>query len=220
MPEHSGAAGIAPEQHLGLARSLAARYIGRGVEYEELYSAACLGLVKAAKGFDPSRGMCFSTYAVPVILGEIRQLFRHLAPVKVSRETAALCAKAQHAREEYYVENGREPRLSELAEILGVSPEQAAQAVCASAAPLSLSASEDGVTADVPVMSFEGEMIENLALRQAVERLCDADRALIRARYIDGMTQSAAAVLLGMTQVQVSRRERKILAALRGMLSQ
>lgn len=211
----------APEANLGLARSCAARYIGRGIEYEELYGAACLGLVKAAKGFDPSRGLRFSTYAVPVIMGEIRQLFRQSSPVKLSREMASLCSRAGNICEIFAAENGREPRLSELAELLGVSPEQAAQVMCASRRPLSLSPSDgddDRPATEVPVPSFENGMIENIALRQAIDSLSEADRALIIERYVNGLTQSAAAARLGMTQVQVSRRERRILCALRDMM--
>ena len=212
---------ISPEDHLGLARSCAARYAGRGIEYDELYSAACLGLCKAAAGFDPSRGLCFSTYAVPVILGEIRQLFRNAGTVRVSRGLAALGQLAQRRSEKFFAEHGREPRISELAELLGVSVEEAAEALCASQRPLSLSPpadDEDDRAPEIPVPSFETGVTEHVALSEALARLPEADRVLVVERYINGRTQTATAAILGMSQVQVSRREKKILTALRAEL--
>ena len=213
---------ISPEEHLGLARSCVARYVGRGVEYDELYSAACLGLCKAAGGFDPSRGLCFSTYAVPVILGEIRQLFRSAGTVRVSRGLAALGQQAQRCGEEFFSAHGREPRLSELAELMGVTAEEAAEALCAAQRPLSLSYTrdedDDDRAPEIPVPSFETGVTERVALSDALARLPNADRVLVVERYINGRTQTATAAILGMSQVQVSRREKKILAKLRDEL--
>lgn len=203
--------------NIPLVHSLANRFRGRGIEYEELFSAGSLGLVKAYDNFDESRGLCFSTYAVPVILGEIKRLFRDGGAVKMSRSLKELSLRAQRAREEL-TKNGREPTISELSEYLGVTPEEAVEAVQASAPPLSLTAFDDndnGAELDVPVESEESSLIDRLALRQCMEKLPKDDRTLIILRYFRSKTQTETAELMGMSQVQVSRRERKILERLR-----
>lgn len=203
------------EQNLPLVHSLANRFRGKGIEYEELYSAGCVGLVKACDNFDHDRGLCFSTYAVPVILGEIRRLFRDGGSVKVSRSLKELSLRAARERDRILSE-GREPRISEIAERLGVSQEAAAEAINAGIPPLSLSPSEDDETAtDIPVSSGEERLIDRLALKSCLAELSDNDRRLILLRYGRELTQTQTAAVLGMTQVQVSRRERKILAAMR-----
>ena len=200
--------------NLPLVHSLANRFRGRGIDYEELVSAGSLGLVKACDNFDNSRGLRFSTYAVPVILGEMRRLFRDGGTVKMSRSLKELSMRVQHAREEL-TKSGAEPTVSELAEYLGVTPEEAAEAVQASIPPMSLTEREEGGEFDVPVESAENSLIDKLALRQCMEKLSDDDRTLIVLRYFRNKTQSETAQLMGMTQVQVSRRERKILNELR-----
>lgn len=204
--------------NLPLVHSLANRFKGRGIDHEELFSAGCLGLVKAYDNFDETRGLCFSTYAVPVILGEMRRLFRDGGTVKMSRALKELSMRAQRAREEF-LKRGAEPTVTELAEYLGVTPEEAAEAVQASVPPLSLTDREEGGEFDVPVDSAENSLIDRLALRQCMEKLSDSDRTLIVLRYFRNKTQSETAQLLGMTQVQVSRRERKILNELRLQMS-
>ena len=200
--------------NLPLVHSLANRFRSRGIDYEELFSAGSLGLVKAYDNFDETRGLCFSTYAVPVILGEMRRLFRDGGTVKMSRSLKELSMRVQRAREELS-QSGAEPTLSELAEYLGVSPEEAAEAVQASVPPLSLTEREEGGELDVPVESAENALIDKLALRQCMEKLSEEDRTLIVLRYFRSKTQSETAQVMGMTQVQVSRRERKILEELR-----
>lgn len=200
--------------NLPLVHSLANRFRGRGIDYEELVSAGSLGLVKAYDNFDFSRGLRFSTYAVPVILGEMRRLFRDGGTVKMSRSLKELSMRVQRAREEL-TKGGAEPTVSELAEYLGVTPEEAAEAVQASVPTMSLTEREEGGEFDVPVESAENSLIDRLALRQCMEKLSDDDRTLIVLRYFRNKTQSETAQLLGMTQVQVSRRERKILNELR-----
>ncbi len=203
------------EQNLPLVHSLANRFRGKGIEYEELYSAGCVGLVKACDNFDHDRGLCFSTYAVPVILGEIRRLFRDGGLVKVSRSLKELSLRAARERDRISAE-GREPHLSEIAERLGISNEAAAEAISAGVPPLSLSPSGDDETApEIPVPSDEGRLIDRLALKSCLAELSDNDRRLILLRYGRELTQTQTAAILGMTQVQVSRRERKILAAMR-----
>ena len=204
------------ESNLPLVHSLAARFKGRGIEYEELYSAGCVGLVKACDRFDESRGLCFSTYAVPVIIGEIKQLFRDGGLIKMSRSLRELSVKATRLRDEL-ASCGREPHLSEIAEHLGITPEEAAEALSAGQAAVSLT-DEEGIQFDVPQPSNEDSLIDRMALRSELSRLDDADKELMILRYFKDCTQSKAAEILGMTQVQVSRRERKILAQLREKL--
>jgi len=203
--------------NLPLVHSLANRFRGRGIEYEELFSAGSVGLVKAYDNFDESRGLCFSTYAVPVILGEIKRLFRDGGTVKMSRSLKELSLKAARARDELS-KSGTEPTVNDIAEYLGVPPEDAAEAVAASLPPVSLTCAEDGGEYDLPGESREDALIDKLALRQCLSELSEEDRRLITLRYFRDMTQLQTAQTLGMTQVQVSRRERKILSELRALL--
>ena len=206
-------------ENMGLVHSLANRFRNRGIEYEELVSAGCMGLVKAARGFDETRGLCFSTYAVPVILGEIRRLFRDGGAVKVSRGLKELSLKVARYRESFSAEQGREPSISEIAEHFGESPENITEAVSAAQPTISLTESdESGGEFDLPVEAPQLKATELIALGQCLEALCAEDRKLIYLRYWKGSTQSETGKILGMTQVQVSRREKKILEGLRGML--
>ena len=203
------------ESNLPLVHSLANRFKGRGIEYEELFAAGSMGLVKACDNFDHGRGLCFSTYAVPVILGEIKRLFRDGGTVKVSRSLKELSLKATRIRDRLLAD-GREPRISDIAEALGISHEAAAEAIAAGIPPISLSPSDDDENAtDIPTPSGEEKLIDRLALRQCLSELTEDDRKLILLRYERELTQCQTAAILGLTQVQVSRRERKILAAMR-----
>lgn len=205
------------ESNLPLVHKLANRFRGRGIEYEELYSAGCVGLVKACDRFEPERGLCFSTYAVPVILGEIRRLFRDGGSVKISRGLKDLSVRASRVREQLSAEG--EPHISDIAKALGVSPEEAAEALCAAVPPVSLdSGGEEGGELSVPCGSGEERLIDRLALRQCLSELSGEDRDIVILRYFRGKTQCETAQLLGMTQVMVSRRERRILQSLREQL--
>ena len=205
------------ERNLPLVHKLANRFRGRGIEYEELYSAGCVGLVKACDRFEPERGLCFSTYAVPVILGEIRRLFRDGGSVKISRSLKELSVKAALVREQLSASG--EPRISDIAEALGVTSEEAAEALCAGVPPVSLNTGgEEGEELLVPQSSGEEVLIDRLALRQCLAGLSGEDRDIIIQRYFRGKTQCETAQLLGLTQVMVSRRERKILQSLREQL--
>ncbi len=208
-------------ENIGLVHSCAHRFKGKGIEYEDLFQAGCMGLVKAFDAFDNERGVRFSTYAVPVILGEIRRLFRDGGTVKVSRTIKELSMKAIRERELFSNKEGREPTISELAEILETSEEDVTEAICAAAPVISLTADEDdgGGQVDVPVDSPEEQIAEKLSVIQAVAALEDKDQKLISLRYYENKTQTQTAKILGMTQVQVSRREKKILAILRQELS-
>ncbi|MBQ5840937.1 MAG: sigma-70 family RNA polymerase sigma factor [Clostridia bacterium] len=208
--------------NLGLVHACARRFIGRGLEYDDLFQAGCVGLVKAADGFEAERGLQFSTYAVPVILGEIRHLFRQGGTVKVSRSLKELSLRATRVRETLAIEQGREPTVEELATALGVEPALAAQAITAALPPLSLTRhdeDEDGEQIDLPTASPEEQITDRLALQQLLEGLEPRDRQLIRLRYLAHQTQQATADRLGMTQVQVSRRERALLLQLRQQLT-
>lgn len=218
--EQSSKPPIAAEAHLGLVRLCANRFRERGIEYEELYSAGCLGLVKAANAFDPERGVCFSTYAVPVILGEIRRLFREGGSIRIGRRLQELSLRANRIAAQLRQQNGAEPTVRQIADALGISETETAEALCAAQPVSSLTAeTDDGeVSTDIPVPSPETQIQEHLALEQVLSLLNDRDRELIRLRYTENMTQTAAAAMLGMTQVQVSRREKKILLFLRGEL--
>lgn len=205
------------EGNLPLVHKLANRFRGRGVEYEELYAAGCVGLVKAVDRFEPERGLCFSTYAVPVILGEIRRLFRDGGSVKISRSLKDLSVKAARLRDQLSA-NG-EPRISDIAQALGVTPEEAAEALCAGIPPVSLDhGGEDGEPLPVPSASGEDALIDRLALRQCLSELSGEDREILMLRYFRRKTQCETAQILGMTQVMVSRRERKLLKELREQL--
>ena len=209
------------EKNLGLVHACAGRFKGRGIEYEELYSAGCLGLVKACDGFDTGRGVCFSTYAVPVILGEIKKLFRDGGTVKVSRSLKELSLKINAERERCLKKTGQEPGITQLAETLQTTPEQIALAIRASLPTLSLTPTddEDGQKEwDVPVDSPEETLSDRIGLAEVMDKLSPQDRQMIRLRFFGGRTQSETARVLGTTQVQVSRRERKILKWMRAQL--
>ena len=205
------------EAHLGLAHLCANRFRDRGVEYDDLYSAACLGLVKAAHGFDPSRGLCFSTYAVPVIIGEIKRLFREGRNIHVGRRMQTLAVRASQICEQLRQETDSEPTVGQIAAALQISETEAAEALCASLPALSLTAQTDEGESEteIAVPSHEQSLTERLALHQVLDMLPDADRELLRLRYECCLTQSEAGKRLGMTQVQVSRKEKKLLLFLR-----
>ena len=206
--------------NLGLVHSLAKRFKGRGIEYDDLYQAGCIGLIKAIDSFDEERGFKLSTYAVPVILGEIKRLFRDGGTVKVGRALKELSLKATRESSKFSAKEGREPTIKELAEILGVEVESVALALNAARVPLSLTMeSEDGETqVDIPIDSHDEKISEKLALKQIIEKLNEKDKNLIILRFFKNQTQTVAGKTLGMTQVQVSRREKVLLKQLREQL--
>ena len=208
------------QSNLGVVHACAKRFVGRGIEYDDLFQAGCVGLVKAVDGFEPERGLCFSTYAVPLILGEMRHLFREGGAIKVSRSLRSLATQVGRMREKLLSAHGREPTVEELASELGIEPALAAQAVCVVLPPLSLTRSEEGEEGqiDLPCDSPEESVTDKLALRQVMAELPTRDRALIEMRYLRKMTQQTVADRLGMTQVQVSRKEKAILLEMRRRL--
>jgi len=209
------------EQNIGLVRLIAKRFLGRGIEYDDLYQAGCMGLCKATDRFDPERGLAFSTYAVPVILGEMKRLFREGGSVKVSRNLKEAGLRLKKVSAQLETALGRSPTIKELAEAAEYTEDFTAEALMASGLPLSLSDSEDenGRPTELPEESRENEITERLSLQRELFKLPPVDRELICLRYFQGMTQSAVAEKLCMTQVQVSRREKKLLSILRTALS-
>jgi len=205
------------QNNLGLVHSCAHKFKGRGIEYDDLFQAGCMGLVKASDAFDHSRGVKFSTYAVPVILGEMRRLFRDGGAIKVSRTLKELSLKVSRNREYFTNQNGREPTISELAQLMEVDEGAIIEALNVSTPPLSLTESEEegGGQIDLPTESPEEHISDMLSLKQVVGQLEPNDRKLIVLRYFSGKTQTQTAQILGLTQVQVSRREKKILSSLR-----
>ena len=203
---------------MGLVHALCKRFSGKGIEYDELFSAGCLGLSKAINRFDESRDLQFSTYAFPVIMGELKRLFRDGGTVKVSRSLRELSLKAARLNSESLRENGTELSVSQLAQKLQVSTEKIVEALGSAKAPLSLTAEydEDGSPQlDIPAPDIQDEITERLSLEQALNALDEQDRRLIILRYYKSKTQSETARLLGISQVQVSRKEKKILAQIR-----
>lgn len=209
------------KNNLGLVHSCCTRFKGKGIEYDDLFQAGCIGLIKAQRGFDESRGLKFSTYAVPVILGEIKRMFRDGGSIKVGRTLKELSLKVTRENERLAKALGREPTVNEIAKSLSVSAESVAEALCASQPTLSLTCEDDdGISEfDVAVDGGSEKLIESISLDEVMSSLPDSDRMLIYLRYFGSKTQTETAKQLGMTQVQVSRRERIILGKLRQMLA-
>ena len=209
------------QQNLGLVHACAGRFRSRGIEYDDLYAAGCVGHIKAYDGFDWGRGVCFSTYAVPVILGEIKKLFRDGGTVKVSRSVKELGIKASAVREKLLKEMGSEPTVSQIAQRLNASAEQVAMALKAGLPAISLTPAgeNDGNRElDIPIDSPEEELTDRISLQEVMQRLSPEEQKLIRLRYFCGRTQSETARMLNTTQVQISRRERKLLGVMRRQL--
>ena len=210
------------EENNGLIWSIVRRYYGRGVEAEDLYQLGCLGFLKAVQGFDPAYGTQFSTYAVPKIAGEIRRFLRDDGAVKVSRGLKERGISLRGVRGRLCSELGREPVLSELAEATGLTPEEIAAAETASEPVISLQAEtgEGGLTLEGILTGggMEEGLVERLALRTALEDLPERERSVLLLRYYKGLTQAQSAKVLGVSQVQVSRLERRAVERLRQVL--
>lgn len=205
------------QHNLGLVHLCANKFRNKGIEYEEMFSAGCIGLVKAMKAFDPSRNVKFSTYAVPVILGEIKCLFRDGGSIKVSRKIKSLSIHISRERDRFSKNYGREPTISELSEILNVSEAEIAEAVSAGLPTVSLTCEDDEGCSqlDIPVEAPDIKITDRVSLHQIISTLEPDDRQLIFLRYYRNLTQVQTAKLLGITQVKVSRREKKILSVIR-----
>lgn len=211
-------------ENSGLIWSVARRYYGRGVDPEDLYQLGCLGFLKAVRGFDTSYGTQFSTYAVPKIAGEIRRFLRDDGSVKVSRGIKERAMALRQCRQDLYHRLGRDPTVGELAQATGLEPEDiaAAETATLSVASLQSQTGEDGFTLEsiLGCDGMEEEVVERLALRQAIDALPDQERKVILLRFYKNLTQERTARILGVSQVQISRMERRAIGHLREWLTE
>ena len=211
------------ELNSGLVNSIAHRFKGRGTDFEDLVQIGSIGLLKAVRSFDLSRGFAFSTYAVPLIIGEIRRFLRDDGVIKVSRIQKRTGAALMHEREKYIAEHGTEPQLSEIAKAVGITVEEAASALDSASPVRSLSeviGDDDFSLEDVIPSSDDtlGKMLEKIALTESICTLPPLWRKILLLRYYREYSQQQTADALGLTQVKISREEKKIFAELRKAL--
>lgn len=206
-------------ENLGLVGSCASRFLGKGVDYEDLYSAGCIGLIHAADRFNKDLGFAFSTYAVPAILGEIKRIFRDDGAVKISRSLKERARTLRIAAEKFEKENGTSPTVSELSELLGIEDSETAQLLCVAYPVVSLTNSEDERETDIPDKDIYARIDNKISVQKALDSLPEEDNRLIRLRFFEELTQSKTAEQMGISQVQVSRREKIILNELRRRLT-
>ncbi len=212
---------ISIEKHLGLVHACCQRFKNRGIEYDDIFQSGCVGLTKAAKNFDWNKKVKFSTYAVPVILGEIKCLFRENSSLKVSRRLKDLAIKIKYHREKFMDIHSREPTLSEICSAMKISRDQVIEAIEISKFPVTISVFEnDGncIENDIPIPPEDEKIFLKLSIFEVLSKFNEIDKRLIYLRFFKGITQSKIAKMLGMTQVQVSRREKFILKLLREKL--
>lgn len=207
------------KENMGLVKSIALRFTGRGQELEDLIQIGAMGMLKAVRGYDKKYNTVFSTYAVPLIIGEIKRFLRDDGLIKVSRDAKRNYRILMKHKEEYVRENGEEPGIAYLCSVCGITREDAVYAMEACSQTVSLSekiGGEDGLSfEDVCEDTRIGDITERIALMQAVEGLNEVERSIINMRYFKGMTQIQVAKVLGMTQVKVSRTEKKIISLLK-----
>lgn len=211
------------ENNAGLVRSIAQRFVGRGVELDDLLQIGSLGMLKAVKSFDESYNTAFSTYAVPLIIGEIRRYLRDDGMIHVGRRTRRLGAQILRVREEYVSKHGHEPCAEELAELCGVEKEELVFALDATSpiASLNESVGDTGLTLETTIADSNDDILaltERIALKSALDELPAEWRRIVYLRYFKSLTQQQCANILGITQVKISREEKKILAYLRDKL--
>lgn len=209
-------------ENSGLIWSVAKRFLGRGTDADDLYQLGCLGFLKAVEGFDPNYGTQFSTYAVPKISGEIRRFLRDDGAVKVSRGLKEQAMAIRIARNKLTLQLGREPLVSELSEETGLCPEDIALAESATASTESINreTGDDGYSLEniLSDTDSEDEMVEKISLKQAIDRLPEREAMVIKLRYYHGLTQQRVSKVLNVSQVQVSRIEKKALSSLRSFM--
>lgn len=210
------------QENSGLIWSVAKRFIGRGTETDDLYQLGCLGFLKAVEGFDLDYGTQFSTYAVPKISGEIRRFLRDDGAVKVSRSIKEQATAIRALRASLTLQYGREPTINELSEQTGFTPEEIALAESATAATESIHAQtgEDGFSLENVLTDTESEdkLVERISLRQAIDKLVEQEKMVVQLRYYHGLTQERVAKVLSVSQVQVSRIEKRALGNLKKLL--
>ncbi|MBQ7415616.1 MAG: sigma-70 family RNA polymerase sigma factor [Oscillospiraceae bacterium] len=209
-------------ENSGLIWSVARRFIGRGTETEDLYQLGCIGFLKAVEGFDPEFGTQFSTYAVPKIAGEIRRFLRDDGAIKVSRTLKEQAASIKSMRNQLTASLGREPTVAEIASKTGLTPEEIALAETATASTESINRElgDEGFSLENILTDTETEekLLEKISLRQAIEKLPERENLVIKLRFYHGLTQERVSKVLSVSQVQVSRIEKKALAGLRELL--
>lgn len=206
-------------QNIGLVHACANRFKGKGTDYEDLFQAGCVGLVKAAAGFDETKGFKFSTYAVPAILGEIRRIFRDGGTVKIGRSAKEKARELLNIKEELALKTGKEPTITEIANKAGMEISEAAALISACLPVISLTADDDESQTDIPIQSTDERLTEKIDLHEALKSLETGEKQIIELRYYKGLTQTVTAQKLGLSQVQVSRKEKAILSKLRKMLA-
>ena len=211
--------------NMGLVRKIALHFVSSGTELDDLIQIGAIGMIKAARSFDHTFDTAFSTYAVPMIMGEIRRFLRDNGAIKISRELKSRGSKIRSARDEFIKTNGREPRVSELSAILGLSADDIVAAMDATAGVCSLSdpicGDDDGLTLEGSLSDGEyaiDELTDKLALSEALRSLPPLWREIVTLRYYKELSQSETGKRLGLTQVKISREEQKILSALRSAL--
>ncbi len=200
------------KSNFGLVHACCKRFTGKGVDYDDLFQSGCIGLVKAARDFDESRGFAFSTYAVPVILGEIKRIFRDTGAIKVSRSLKELSLKVAAVTEKYEKEKGEPITVSKAAELLGVSSDEINEALNSSRPILSLTHNEEGESKEYDLIGGgEDDIYNKVYVSEILSNLPVLERQIIILRHFVGLTQNEVAAKLGLTQVQISRKERKII---------
>lgn len=211
------------EENTGLVWSVVRRFFGRGHEADDLFQVGCIGLIKAIQKFDPAFEVKFSTYAVPMIMGEVKRYIRDDGIIKVSRSLKELSARAKATKENLSRTKGREPTVSEIAETLGVDVAELVMALDSSIAPESLSKIQGDDNRElidkIEGTDTENEVIDKLAINEALETLKPRERQIIILRYFQQKTQMQIADMLGISQVQVSRIEKKVLGEMRKKIS-
>ncbi len=221
----SGATEELVKNNTGLVQSIAVKFSGRGVDFEDLVQIGNIGMLKAIRSFDLERGVVFSTYAVPLIFGEIRRFLRDDGLIKICRPQKKLGAMLMRAKENYISENGTSPRIEEIAKVCGVSAEEAAEALCAVSPTVSLSeplfGDEENFTLEntLFVQDESDKMLEKLSLGEALSKLPELWQKIVLFRYYRDLSQQSTAELLGLSQVKISREEKKLIEFLRKQMS-
>ncbi|MBE6682439.1 MAG: sigma-70 family RNA polymerase sigma factor [Ruminococcaceae bacterium] len=212
-------------ENLNLVRSIALRFKNRGQDYEDLIEIGKIGLLKAIEGYDDTLGYTFSTYAFPLITGEIKRFLRDDGPIKISRSIKSNASIIMQAKQQYIKQHGKEPHLSQLCEICNLSAEDITLALEACSPTVSIHEKIGGKDSDITIGDtlfsddFIEELTEKIALHEAVDSLCEFDRKILHLRYYKNLTQTQTASLLGTNQVKVSRCEKKILEKLRSIMA-
>lgn len=206
-------------ENIGLVHSIANRFRNRGADYDDLFQAGCVGLIKAVDNFDESKGFAFSTYAVPVIMGEIKRIFRDGGAIKISRSLKEKSIKVQAMRDKFLSKNLREPTVSELASLSGYDVEELSEIlnIINPVVSINMLTEEGSEEIDIPVDDSD-KMFDRLSLEQVMTTLTETERLLIEYRFYQGKTQCETARILNVSQVQVSRKEKAILLKMRNKL--